>query len=434
ALSHSRRRLNVDDVEQSELLTLRAEVMRLRALVSERSTDRASWRAALNLMEDAIAARREAEAASRAKDEFLAIIGHELRTPLAAITLWASALRSGTVPPDDVAHAIDAIANSAHEQSHLIENLLDLSRLTSGRAPLHLGGVDVRALAQSAIDVIAPTARARSITVSCVHDAPEVRVMLDITRVKQILWNILGNAMKFTPDGGNVRVATRKRERWLEIAVVDSGEGIAPEFLPFVFERFRQADMGETRSHGGLGIGLAIAKQLAELHGGGVVAESEGHGRGATFVVRLPWRDAFEEDVVTPRPPDPTALANVRVLLVEDDDKTSDAMRWVLEQVGASVVVAKDADRALGLLDGDDVDVIVSDLGLPGKSGYDLIAAVIERHVARGTRPPPSCAVSAHTQHADRRRAIDAGFDIYLAKPVGPERLIEAVIDLRGML
>jgi len=389
---------------------------------------------------EAATARAQAEAANQAKDAFLATLSHELRTPLAAILLWAGALRSGAVPIGDLARAIDAIVKSAESQSRLIEDLLDMSRLASGKLALGRHVVDVRDVVRVALDMVKPQASAKQLTLS-VDLGGECLAVLDGTRVEQVLWNLLTNATKFTPTGGEVALRVRADEaRGIELEVSDTGEGIAPEFLPHLFEKFRQYDMGDTRQHMGLGIGLALARQLVELHGGSIEAESEGLGRGALFRVRLPWlKPDAETCAAALRAPAvavaDTPLRRLRVLLVDDDALTRQAMRWTLTRAGASVVDVGTADEALAALgSGEGADVIVSDLGLPVVSGLTLIQRVVQDARRQGRRTPPSCAVSAHARDVDRRRAIDAGFDMYITKPVSAERLVEAVNDLKEIL
>jgi signal transduction histidine kinase len=421
----------MDDRERAELDALREEVGRLRAELGTRRDER---RAALNLMEDALEARREAEAASGAKDEFLAIVGHELRTPLTAIVLWAQALRHGLVDAREVPHAIAALEQSADCQARLIDDLLDLSRLASGKLALAREPTDVAAIVSAAIEAVRPLATAKRIALQTEIDPSLGTTSLDGTRLTQVLWNLLTNAIKFTLDGGGVRVSARRRDGKLEIEVVDDGEGIPAEFLPHVFDKFRQADMRMDRSHMGLGIGLTLSKELVELHGGTIEARSEGIGRGAELRVVVPWIAAAaaakpkrELELV-----DAHALGDVRVLLVEDEASTRDAMTWTLERAGAKVTAVASAVAALAQLHR--IDVLVSDLALPGMSGLELVARASASCQARGSRALPSCAISAHTREADRKGAIDAGFDIFLPKPVTPARLIEAVADLRAML
>jgi signal transduction histidine kinase/PAS domain-containing protein/ActR/RegA family two-component response regulator len=382
-------------------------------------------------------ARAQAEAANQAKDAFLATLSHELRTPLAAILLWAGALRSGAVPLQDLSRAIDAIVKSAESQSRLIEDLLDLSRLASGKLALGCSVVDVRAAAQAALDMVKPQASGKNLVLTA-ELGDECVAVLDGTRLEQVLWNLLSNATKFTPSGGAVGLRLRADEaRGIELEVSDTGEGIAPEFLPHLFEKFSQYDMGETRQHMGLGIGLALARQLVELHGGSIEAESAGLGRGALFRVRLPWRRpapvvcAATAPVAAAAALDAAPLRRLRVLLVDDDAITRQAMCWTLTRAGASVVDVGTAEEALVALgSGEGADVIVSDLGLPVVSGLALIRRVVQDARREGRRTPPACAVSAHARDVDRRRAIEAGFDMYITKPVSAERLVEAVSDL----
>jgi signal transduction histidine kinase/CheY-like chemotaxis protein len=389
---------------------------------------------------------REATLANRAKDEFLATLSHELRTPLAAILLWAGTLRSGKVPLHDLGHAVDAIIESAHTQSRLIEDLLDLSRLTSGKLLLTPQTVAVADVARAAVDVIRADAQAKAIAVELRIPSELGTVVLDPARLKQVLWNLLSNAIKFTPRGGRVTLTLEQRDAWLEAEVADTGEGIAADFMPHVFDRFRQADMGETRRHTGLGIGLALSRQLVELQGGSIDVASDGPGRGATFRVRLPWVDAATPSLAehagrTPDDDTSDSLQGISVLLVEDDANTREAMQRTLTGAGAKVMSFGSGGEALTLLDAlkrgeranETPDVIVSDLGLPGMSGYEFIDLVVQRRRASGQPLLPACAVSAHAREVDRQRAIESGFDLYLAKPVTPEQLIQAIVDLRDV-
>lgn len=397
---------------------------------------RRSEQLARTLLAQASAARAEAEAANSAKDEFLATVSHELRTPLAPLLLWARALRSATVPSEHWSRAIEVIAESAESQSRLIEDLLDLSRLRSGKLELFPSIADVRAIANEAIETVRPLATAKTIQLSTAIEGDVGFAVLDGTRFKQVLWNLLTNAVKYTPEGGSVTLRASRPSGKIDVEVVDTGEGIAPEFLPYAFDKFRQADMRETRQHRGLGIGLALAKQLVELHGGTIEAHSEGRGRGATFRVRLPWVDlpTVLADGSAPTIDDgvaDTPLEDARVLIVEDDANTRDAMQWTLERAGAKVTAVANARQGLAALDGKaEVDVIVSDLGLPEISGLEFIERVIALYRAGARQPPSSCAVSAHARDVDRRGAFAAGFDAHLSKPVSPERLVQAVVEL----
>jgi len=398
------------------------------------------------------AALRESEAAAiranQAKDDFLATLGHELRTPLSAILLWAGALKSGSVPLPDLNRAVEAILRSAESQSHLIEDLLDLSRLTSGKLTLAPHAVIVEDVARTAVELVQVGARTKGVEVELVVHEELGAAVLDAARLQQVLLNLLSNAIKFTPSGGKATLRVRRFDGWLEAVVEDTGQGIPADFMAHIFERFRQADMGETRAHTGLGIGLALSRQLVELQGGTLTAHSDGPGKGAVFQVRLPWIDAepgamleHSSSTGSAAPLSKPPLHGITVLLVEDDPNTGEAIEWTLKRAGTTVVRAGSGLEALSLLEavehgqeaGPPPDVIVSDLGLPGMSGYELIQRIAQRRQQRGQLPLPACAVSAHARDVDRLRAIKAGFDMYLVKPVTPERLIEAVEDLKGL-
>jgi PAS domain S-box-containing protein len=399
------------------------------------------------LLAEAREAGRAAEAANQAKDEFLATLSHELRTPVAAILLWAGVVRAGAVAPGELGRALDAIVQSAESQSRLIEDLLDLSRLRSGKLSLAPAPIDVASVIDGAIEVVRPTAAAKGIELAIEVPRDLGGAQFDPARLKQVLWNLLSNAVKFTHARGHVSVRARRADDWLELEVEDDGEGIAAEFMPHVFERFRQADMGETRAHGGLGIGLALSRQLIELQGGRIEAYSQGTGRGACFRVRLPWVECAPESARAPASPALASsgepLAGVGVLLVEDDAHTREAMALTLERAGAAVVRVASGEEALAELAeraarkqptaAREADVIVCDLGLPGMSGYELIGRVVNVCREHGESVPPACAVSAYARDLDRARAIETGFDLYVTKPISPERLIEVVEDLRDI-
>jgi len=397
-----------------------------------------------------ITARKEAEQALRAsearllladkaKDEFLATLGHELRTPLAAIVLWGSALRSGRVPSSELGRAVEAIVESAEAQSRLIDDLLDLSRLTAGMLLLEPEPVRVADVVRAAVGVVTPTAAAKGLWLESEVGEGVGLAMLDPVRLRQVLWNLLANAIKFTPQGGSVRLSVRKIDAALDVEVSDDGEGILPELVPRLFDRFARSDTRERRQHGGLGIGLALSRQLVELQGGTIGAHSDGPGRGATFRFRLPWVVPNVTSEVPEAPPPATELApvsleGITVLLVEDERNTLAAMQMTLERAGAKVFPASSAVVALASLDAADVPgavtILVSKIGLPDMSGVALVEQLATVRRSRGRPPLPACAVSAHAREEDRQRALDAGFDMYLAKPLAPERLIEAVNDL----
>jgi CheY-like chemotaxis protein/anti-sigma regulatory factor (Ser/Thr protein kinase) len=361
------------------------------------------------------------------------MLSHELRTPLAAILLWSRAIRSG-----DGERAADAIEQSARSLSRLIEDLLDLTRLASGKLWLSPSPVPVGEIVRAAAEMIRPIAERSGLDL--VVDVPSDlgTARLDGERLKQILGNVLSNATKFTAEG-RVTLRARRRNGHLEIEVADTGIGMSREFLPHVFEKFRQADMGETRTHTGLGIGLALTEQLVELHGGTIEAHSKGLGHGSRFSIRLPWIDATPSLASATRATTRgAALDDVTVLLLEDDTDARDAMQWTLENARARVLPVGTAFDAIERIDGLSKKerrslVIVSDLGLPQQSGYDFMESLRARCEEQGEKLIPACAVSAHARDVDKRRALEAGFDLYLAKPVMPERLIAAVLDLRDI-
>jgi len=396
-----------------------------------------------HLLAEATAARADAEQANLAKDEFLITLSHELRTPLAPILLWARALREGSVPAHEIERAIEAIVLSAESQLQLIEDLRDLSRLKSGRVQLDLHINSVEEVARAAIEVIMPSARGKGVTVR-LDLAPDLgHAVLDRGRFQQALWNLLSNAVKFTPEGGHVSLSVRKEDGQLVVIVADDGAGIEASFLPHLFQRFRQAETPGRHRYGGLGVGLALCRYLIELHGGTVEGTSAGPGRGAVFKVRIPWvtpesvSPGEEQDVLI-NAPAPSALLGLRVLLVEDDENMRDIMRWTLEGAGASVVPVSTGSEAIEVIEAGEQtsaapDVMVCDLGLPGMTGFDLIERIGEQRRARGQRAIPACAVSAFAREVDRERAIDAGFDSYLAKPMTAQRLIDAVEELAAV-
>jgi PAS domain S-box-containing protein len=386
-------------------------------------------------------ARGQAELASRMKDEFLATLSHELRTPLNAILGWASMLRRPDVKPDQVARGAEVIERNARSQSRIIEDLLDMSAIMSGKVRLEVGAVDLAALAHVGLETARPTADAKGVALEArVEGLEGARVRGDPHRLQQVIWNLLSNAIKFTPQGGRVELRLARRGAQVELAVADTGEGIAPEFLPYVFDRFRQADASTTRRHGGLGLGLSIVKQLVELHGGTVRVESAGVGQGTTFTVALPdttevgaargrhrrERPVRALDVVAE---DCDRLDGLRVLVVDDDEDARELARRLLESCKAEVLTAGSTEEALGTLQGGDFDVLVSDIGMPGEDGYALMQRV-------RSLPPesngdiPAMALTAYARGEDRVKAMRAGFHIHAAKPVDPAELIAAVANL----
>jgi len=376
------------------------------------------------------AARQEAEAANRAKDEFVATLSHELRTPLSSIFGWTRMLRSGSLDGDTARRAVEVIERSARTQMQLIDDLLDTSRMVAGKLRLDLRAVDLRAVVETAVDTIRPTAQAKGVLIEAhLGDRPVV-ISGDPDRLQQVLWNLLSNAIRFTPATGRIDVWLDEHPGQEQIRVVDTGAGIKPQFLPHVFERFRQGDASSSRTHSGLGIGLALVRHLVELHGGTVVAESEGEGRGATFSVRLPKRSP--EAGVSPIPleavpdvADPSRhLAGLHVLVVDDEEDARELARLSFEHAGARVSLAASAREALATLDRGPVDVLVSDIGMPGTNGYVFLESVR----ARGADAQiPAIALTAYARLEDRERALKAGFQLHVPKPIDPQRLVRAV-------
>ena len=371
-------------------------------------------------------ARQEAEAASQAKDEFLAVVSHELRTPLNTVRLWAGVLRNGPRDAQTIARAVDTIDRSAILQARLIEDLLDVSRIVSGRFRLAIERMDLAAIIGPAVETVRAAAENRAITVTTALDPATGPVLGDATRLQQVVWNLLSNAVRFTPAGGRVTVGLRRVGPEAELTVADTGRGMGPGLLPRVFDRFRQGESGTMRSHGGLGLGLSIARQIVELHGGTIRAQSPGEGRGATFTVCLPLAAS---GAVRPGPAPPRArpsgpgrpmtrrLENVDVLVVDDDAETREALKVALGFEGARVTTVPSVAEAVAAIERRWPDVLVSDIGMPGEDGYDLIRRVRRLEAARG-RHIPAIALTAYAAAEDRRRTLHAGFDSHVAKPV----------------
>jgi signal transduction histidine kinase/ActR/RegA family two-component response regulator len=407
---------------EEDLTLLRLVVDRV-ALIIERA----------RLHEAERAARREAEAANRAKDEFLATASHELRAPLNAIVSWAEVVRAGKRDEVTVARALETIERNAKLQERLISDLLDVSQIVTGRLRLDIEPVDLVAVIGTAIDVVRPAANAKGLRVETVLDPSARFVSGDPGRLQQILWNLLSNAVKFTPKSGRVEVRLRRVDSQAELAVSDTGAGISAEFLPHVFERFRQADGPSGRAQGGLGLGLAIVRHLVELHGGTVHADSPGEGQGATFTLKLPLaavRVAVSGIEGVPLE-GPLVLAGVRALVVEDEADARELLRTVLEASGAVVTAAGSVAEALEALERDRPEVLVSDIAMPGDDGYALIRKVRALPPERGGRLP-AVAVTAHARAQERTRALVAGFQLHVPKPVEPAELVAVVASLLG--
>ena len=384
--------------------------------------------------------RRQAEEANRMKDEFLATLSHELRTPLNAMLGWAQVLRLGKLDSAAAARALETIERNARAQAQLIADLLDVSRIITGKLRLDLQPVELPRIIEATLDSARPGADAKGIRLDVSLDRLTSPVLGDTDRLQQVIWNLLSNAIKFTPSGGIVMVRLQESGGNAEIRVVDTGAGIRPDFLPYVFDRFRQAESAITRSHGGLGLGLSIVRHLVELHGGSVAVHSEGEGKGAAFTVRLPVRQTMVDDAsaledtidFTARVWDSKGmLAGVRVLVVEDEDDTRELLAIALEQCGAQVTAVPSAADALASLDRQPPDVLVSDLAMPDEDGFSLIRKVRSRDTGRGGAVP-AAALTAYARTEDRVRALAAGFQKHLPKPIDPSELIAAVASLAG--
>jgi PAS domain S-box-containing protein len=380
---------------------------------------------------------REAQQANRMKDEFLATLSHELRTPLNAIVGWVKLLQSGGLDADTARRAVATIDRNARAQTQLIEDILDVSRIVAGKVNLNVAPVDLNAVADGALDSVRHAAEAKGIALHAPGPGEPIHnVRGDPDRLQQVVWNLLSNAIKFTPRGGNVWLRLAHLDGSAEIEVRDDGLGIKPEFLPHVFERFRQSDSSSTRPHGGLGLGLAIARHLVELHGGTVEVHSEGEGQGATFRVRLPVAvEAAPAEVQAVGPAAPVTaaprLSGVRVLVVEDEADTRELMRTVLGQLGADVRLAGSAREALEAIDDQTPDVLLSDIEMPEIDGYALMRTVRERAPDKGGLVP-AAALTAYARSEDRLRALRAGYQVHLAKPVEPAELAAVVASLAG--
>jgi len=386
-------------------------------------------------------ARAEAETANRMKDEFLATVSHELRTPLSSILGWAQLLRAGKLDEAAAARAIEVIERSAQSQARLIEDILDVSRIITGKLKLNAQPIDIAAMLRSAIEVVRPGAEAKDITLSVVIDFQEGVVHGDANRLQQAIWNLLSNAVKFTPRRGRIEARLQRVGSQVEIAVSDTGQGIPEKFLPHVFERFRQADGSTARQHGGLGLGLAIVRHIVEMHGGAVSAASAGPEQGATFKIRLPLAasriqapapGARRKDKTLATSPSFTvdrALEGVRALVVDDNADSLEVISRFLTLHRADVATAASADEALATLTQYHPNVLICDIAMPGKDGYELIREVRARESQQGGRIP-AIALTAHAKAEDRDRAKAAGFQLHVSKPVEPAELVKAVASL----
>jgi PAS domain S-box-containing protein len=391
------------------------------------------------LLESENAARREAEHANHAKDEFLALLSHELRTPLTPMLGWIRILRRRQVRPEDHDSALEKIERSVESEIKLVNDLLDVSRIITGKMTLNLQTLDFSGIVSAAVEVARSSAEAKEIDLVVETGKREALVSGDPDRLQQVVLNLVSNAIKFTPPGGRVEARLRRDDAQLELIVKDTGQGISPGFLPHVFERFRQADSSVARAHGGLGLGLSITKRLVELHQGSIHAESEGEGRGSTFTVKLPFaanpgapptssRQIYSGDYRA-REFGSVSLEGARILMVDDDANTREMMKVMLEQVGADVVTAASANEALSKLQPGSYDAMLADIGMAEVNGYELIARVRALGPEKGG-DLPAIAITAFAGKEDRLRAITSGFQYHMSKPVEPGELVGAIAAL----
>lgn len=386
-------------------------------------------------------ARTDAERANRLKDEFLATVSHELRTPLNAVIGWSRMLRSGRLDAESASHALEVIERNAWAQKQIIEDILDVSRVITGKLQLTLGPVDLVAIVDAALDAVRPALEAKEIKIETTIDAGLRIISGDADRLQQVVWNLLCNAAKFTPTRGKIDVRVSHDSSFVQIEVSDTGPGIDPNFLPHVFERFRQADGSTTRTHGGLGLGLAIVRHLVELHGGVITAENRADTSGAIFLVklRLPSGELRQETLANAQnsflepESEPVRLDGLRVLIVDDESDTLDLVAMELTQHGARATAASNAAEALELLEKGEFDLLISDIAMPGIDGYGFIREV--RKLEKGKeRRIPAVALTAYASVQDRMRAILAGFNTHVAKPVEANELVTVVAGLAGRL
>ena len=391
------------------------------------------------LLESAQAARAEADVANSIKDEFLATLSHELRTPLTSILGWSHLLDNGKLDEEAAKRAVETIVRNAEAQKLLIDELLDISRIIIGKLRLDVGPVQLAPMLESIVDGMRPAADARNIQLRTALDQSLDPIFGDPDRLQQVFWNLLSNAIKFTSQGGKVLVRLERADSNLEITISDTGQGIARELLPYVFDRFRQSDSSSSRTHGGLGLGLAIVRQLVELHGGTVSAESPGEGEGSTFKVRLPVRGVRHEpddrancvvkipdEVLTKPVP---SLDGMNVLVVDDDWDSRELVTVVLKASGAEVVSVTSAIEALRELALRRFDVLLSDIGMAEMDGYALISQIRQLPAERGGKIP-AAALTAYAGIENQRRALSAGYQVHIPKPIGPSELVTAVARL----
>lgn len=380
------------------------------------------------LLESERAARIEAEQANRVKDDFIATLSHELRNPLAAILGWVSVARARRNKPDDLQNAFDTIERNARAQAHLVEDLLDITRLQAGTLHVEFAPVALDVPVRAAIQTVEPRAAAKSIGIDYVQSDEAPWVSGDAQRLQQVVSNLLVNAVKFTPPGGSISLQLSSADGHAVLTVRDTGEGIAPEFLPHLFTRFRQADRGAARRHGGLGLGLSIVDNLLRLHGGSVSAQSDGQDRGSTFTVRLPLAKPERSDIAQQMPGTSTqmTLQHVRILLIDDDADIRRAVSELLKDLGAEVACLESGEHVASHLVEYRPDILLIDIGMPGEDGYSLIER-IRRLPASSGGATPAISLTAHAREEDRAKALTAGFQSHLAKPIDLPLLVASI-------
>jgi len=387
-------------------------------------------------------ARSAAERASRMKDEFLATLSHELRTPLTAILGWAQILTSGRANEAETAQALETIERNARAQTKLVEDLLDMSSIISGKLRLDMQRLAPISFVEAAVKTIQPVADAKEIEMLKTLDPNAGLLRGDANRLQQVVWNLLTNAVKFTPKGGTVAITLKRVGSHVEIVVSDNGSGISADFIPYVFDRFRQADSSIRRKHSGLGLGLAIVKQLVELHGGSVRVQSEGEGKGATFTVSLPVAVPHEKigapvsrDIPTARDAHANSsvvdLTGLKILVVDDEPDACRLIKWVLSECHADVVTASSAAEAVPLVEAERPDILISDIGMPEVDGYELLRRIRALGPARGGKVP-AIALTAFARPEDRAHSLRVGYSMHVSKPIRPDRLTATVATLAG--
>src|SRR5437867_4725571 len=383
------------------------------------------------------AARAEAEAANRTKDEFLATLSHELRTPLTAILGWSHLVRTKKLPEPDFSRALETIERNARSQSQLIDDLLDVSRIITGKLQIERGSVDLSNVIEAALDSMRPAIEAKAISFEIASEPPQCFVLGDSNRLQQIFWNLFSNAVKFTPRGGQVKISVGCIDARVRVSVTDTGFGINPDFLPFIFDRFRQADGSTTREHGGLGLGLAIVRHLVELHNGRVQVESSGKDLGSTFTIELP---VAKSEVVLANPREGAnvealsaarLLHGVKVLVVDDEADSRDLVMTILTRCGSDVRCSESAAEAMRAFQEWQPDVLVSDIGLPNEDGYSLIRK-LRKLKSKRAKKIPAVALTAYATDEDRSEALAAGFQIHVAKPIEPESFVTSIAKVLG--